>query len=243
MTKKLSVLFAFVALLFAQLALAQGSATVTSVVGTANVQTGPGTPRALRMGDQVQQGDTISTGANSSVVMKFDDGEVTALTQNSRMTITAYQYERTSGNGNILLSLVTGGMRAITGLLGHAHPERVAYRAATATIGIRGTDVTFATDGSDVEVHVQDGEITLNVGGQTQVMKTGDTFYVHNGAIFTTVPPGFNSRVLGASEGALVPPIPNSVNESNGLSVGTTNQSTTITSGSGGGGGTSVSVH
>jgi ferric-dicitrate binding protein FerR (iron transport regulator) len=189
MIKKISVLLAFVALLFAELALAQGAAVVTSVVGTANVQTGPGAPHALRLGDQVQQGDTVSTGAGSSLVLKFDDGEVTALTQNSRMTITAYQYEPTSSNGNILLSLVTGGMRAITGLLGGNHPERVAYRAATATIGIRGTDVTIASDGTNVIVTVNTGAIVLTLNGHDYPLSAGQTGYIQGNTFHPGPPP------------------------------------------------------
>jgi hypothetical protein len=192
--KKISVLLAFLTFFLANVAFAQGAAVVASLTGTARVQTGAATPRTLRQGDEVRQGDTVSTAANSSVVLKFDDGEIVALTQNSRMTITAYQYERTTSSGNMLLSLVTGGMRAVTGLLGHTHPERVAYRAATATIGIRGTDVTIVTDGTDSEVTVKDGSVTVTVGAQTVVVSDGQTYYVHNGTITTTPPPGFNSK-------------------------------------------------
>jgi hypothetical protein len=193
MIKKISVLLAFAALMFANFALAQGSAVVASLVGAAQVQTGNATPRVLRLGDQVLQGDTVSTGPSSSLILKFDDGEVAALTQNSRMTITAYQYEPTSRAGNMLLSLVRGGMRAVTGLLGANHPERVAYRAATTTIGIRGTDVTMVTDGTDTEVHVTGGTITVTVGTQTITLSAGQTAYIHNGAITLSPPAGFHS--------------------------------------------------
>ena len=115
----------------------------------------------MRQGDEVAQGDTVITGANSSAVLKFDDGQVVALTANSRMTITAYQYNPATESGNVLLSLVTGGMRAITGLIGRRSPSQVAYRAATATIGIRGTDGTIATNGTDVVVTVTDGVMTF----------------------------------------------------------------------------------
>jgi hypothetical protein len=248
MIKKISVLLAFVALLFTELALAQGAATVTGVVGTVNVQAGSGTPRALRMGDQVQQGDTISTGAESSVVFKFDDGEVTALAQNSRMTITTYQYERTSGNGNILLSLVTGGMRAITGLLGHTHPDRVAYRAATATIGIRGTDVTIAEGaGGDVGVRVTEGAVSVKVeGGATVTLPDADghtVAYIHNGTITFTPSPGFaNPRYELLLD--MLPSLPLTGSTTAGSTSTGAGGAVTITNvpaGSGGGGGSAPS--
>src|SRR5258705_3720416 len=88
--KTMSAVLAFALLLFADLVLAQSSAVATSVTGSVQVQTGTATPRALRLGDEVRQGDTVSTGANSNVVLKFADGHGAALTSNSRMTINAY---------------------------------------------------------------------------------------------------------------------------------------------------------
>jgi hypothetical protein len=181
--KTISVLLAFFMLLLAELASAQGAAVVTSVTGTALVQTGSSAPRGLRQGDEVRQGDTVSTSSSSSLVLKFDDGEVAALTQNSRMTITAYQFQPEARTGNVLLSLISGGMRAITGLIGRTQPERVAYRAATTTIGIRGTDVNVATDGNSVAVTVNDGTISFSYAGQTVTVTAGQGAFATNGQI------------------------------------------------------------
>src|SRR6476620_6095143 len=120
--KKIWMLLALFACAFEQLVSAN-SAIVTSLTGTVSAQTGTAASRPLRQGDEVVQGATITTGPNSSAVLRFADGQVAALTSNSQMTITAYQYEAQTGNGNVLLSLVRGGMRAITGLLGKAHPN------------------------------------------------------------------------------------------------------------------------
>src|SRR4051812_41263138 len=88
--KIVSVLLALFALAFTELAIA--SAVVTSLTGTAQVQVGSGPARVLRQGDRINQGDTVSTGSGSSIVLKFDDGQVAALTANSRMTVSTYQY-------------------------------------------------------------------------------------------------------------------------------------------------------
>lgn len=158
--------------LFAASALAN-TAVLTSVNGTVQAQVGTAPARALRVGDEVQQGATISTGANSSAVLRFSDGQIAALTANSQMTITAYQYNAQAGTGNVLLSLVTGGMRAITGLIGKRTPDRVSYRAASATIGIRGTDVTVATAAGNVVVTVTEGSISFSFAGQTITIPAG----------------------------------------------------------------------
>jgi hypothetical protein len=179
--KKISVLLALLALMFTDLVLAAG-AVATSVTGTAQVQTGAAPVRTLRQGDEVIQGDTVSTGANSAVVLKFDDGQVAALTANSRMTISSYAYNPATESGNVLLSLVNGGMRAITGLIGRRSPSQVSYRAATATIGIRGTDTTMATSGGDVVVTVSEGSVSFTQGGQTLTISAGEAVFTRPGA-------------------------------------------------------------
>ncbi len=171
MINKLSVLLGTIAFLFADCALA--NAIVTSSAGTVTVQTGTLPARPLRTGDEVKQGDTVATGPASSAVLKFDDGQVAALTANSRMTVTTYSYNRTSNTGSVLLSLINGGMRAITGLIGRASPQNVTYRAATATIGIRGTDVTIATALGNVVVTVTEGAISFTFAGQTITVPAG----------------------------------------------------------------------
>jgi hypothetical protein len=169
--KKISVLLALAALLAANLVLA--AAVVTSTTGLAQVQTGTATPRVLRQGDEVNQGDTVYTGSNSSLVMKFDDGQIAALTSNSRMSITSYQFNAQAQSGNVLLSLVNGGMRALTGLIGRRSPNQVTYRAATATIGIRGTDVSIVTLSGNVVVTVTEGAISFTFAGQTITVPAG----------------------------------------------------------------------
>jgi hypothetical protein len=174
--KIISIFLGLMALLLADVAMAAG-ATATSVTGTVTVQTGTASARPLRQGDTVTQGDTIVTAAASSVVLRFDDGEITALTANSRMQVTAYQYNPSNNSGNVFLSLISGGMRAITGLIGRNQPSSVAYRAATATIGIRGTEVDVSTDGKTAVVSVLSGEIDFTYNGQTVRVQSGQAAY------------------------------------------------------------------
>lgn len=181
--KRISVFLALMALFFCDLALA-ASAVVTSVTGTVQAQTGAAPSRPVRQGDEVAQGDTVITGAASSAVLKFDDGQIAALTANSRMTITAYQYNPGTETGNVLLSLITGGMRAITGVIGRRTPDRVAYRAATATIGVRGTDTTIATSQGNVVVTVTEGSISFTMNNQTVIVPTGQAIHARPDGTF-----------------------------------------------------------
>jgi hypothetical protein len=181
--RTISVLFALFALAFTELVFA--SAVVTSLTGTVQVQIGTAPARLLRQGDRVNQGDTVSTGSASSAVLKFDDGQVVALTANSRMTVTSYQFNSQAGTGNVLLSLIDGGMRAITGLIGKNSPDKVSYRAATATIGIRGTDVTIVTSGGNVVVAVTDGAISFTFNNQTVTIPAGEAIHARPDGTFS----------------------------------------------------------
>lgn len=141
-----------------------GTATARVVPAAAPGQPAPtpGAARNLRTGDAVNAGETISTGPNSRLALRFDDGQLVSLTSNSSFRIDTYTYNRTEPErSSVLLSLLSGGMRAITGAIGKARPQAVAYRAGNATIGIRGTDVTFAIAGGNLIVNVSTGQISF----------------------------------------------------------------------------------
>lgn len=150
-------------LLMSELALAQ-AATVANLQGTAQALPGAGAPRTLKQGDTVNQGETVSTGANSSIVLTFQDGQVVALTANSRLAVNTYSYNKEKpAESNVLLNLAQGGMRAITGLIGKARPTAVAYRAGNATIGIRGTDLEVGVGGDDLYVIAKEGAAQVSI--------------------------------------------------------------------------------
>ena len=194
MTKKLiNVLTGMVMLSFLATASAvfAQAATVVELTGNASAAiitpaAVPGAPvpappvgRALRKGDTVNQGETVKIGADSSMVLRFQDGQVVAMTANSSLAINNYVYNAAEpAKSNVLLSLLNGGMRALTGLIGKARPQAVAYRAGNATIGIRGTDVIMNFAGNDVVVSVVGGQISFTFAGQTVTIPAGQGTYV-----------------------------------------------------------------
>lgn len=165
-------IFGVIAMLATSFAFA--NATATSVSGSVRAQMGVSDTRAVRVGDTLRAGDTVITGPGSSAVLRFEDGQIAALGANSRMVIQAFEYNATAKSGNIVLNLLSGGMRAITGLIGRSSPNSVKYRAGNYTIGIRGTDVNIATDGGNVVVTVTDGLISFTFGTQTITVPAGE---------------------------------------------------------------------
>lgn len=100
-----------------------------------------GQERAARKGQEVQEGETLSTGANASAQLKMIDGGFIAMRPQSQLKLDAYVVQGgAQGQDKALISLVKGGFRSVTGRIGKTHKEDYSVTTPTATIGIRGTD-------------------------------------------------------------------------------------------------------
>lgn len=128
----------------------------------------------LARGDGIQSGDTLHVGETSNMQVRFTDESIVALRSNSVFRIDDYKFEGDKNLGKSFFSLVKGGMRSITGLIGKFNRENYAVKATSATIGIRGTHFALAQcsndcfnkDGSKAENGlfggVTDGRISVN---------------------------------------------------------------------------------
>ena len=100
-----------------------------------------GKPRAAARGDLVNEGDTIQTGAGASAHLRMIDEGIIALRPNSRIVLDTYRWEgKEDGTERSIVSLLRGGFRTITGIIGRSNKTTYEVRTTTATIGIRGTD-------------------------------------------------------------------------------------------------------
>lgn len=165
-----------------------GAAQVRSVAGSAEVQRGTASPRPLRIGDPLRAGDTVITGPASSIVIKYDDGQVTALAAGSRMAVTTYAYDASSRRGNVLITLQEGGMRMIAGLIGRDAAGTVAVRAANAMIRVRDADFSVAVAGGFVHSMVHAGALGVELGGQAVAVEAGRAALVNPGGIVSQGP-------------------------------------------------------
>jgi hypothetical protein len=135
------------ALACAVLLLAGGAAWAGQVVGVVAHLSGPlmdrkadGTVKALAAKSEVESGDTLVTEKNTYAQIRFiDHGEIT-LRPDTTFKIENFAYEADKPDGDsAAFSLVKGGLRSITGLLGKRNKEKFSLKTPTATIGIRGT--------------------------------------------------------------------------------------------------------
>ena len=111
------------------------------VTGDVKILSANGKEHTPVKGDSFNTGDTILTGASGTAQIRMNDGGLMAIRANTQLKLDQYIFNgREDGNERSLLSLVKGGFRAITGLIGNRNKDNYRITTPSATIGIRGTD-------------------------------------------------------------------------------------------------------
>jgi hypothetical protein len=98
-----------------------------------------GRERALREGEAVFIGDTLRATKTGEAVVQTDDGGMIAIRPGAEFVV---EHFRAQGDpqDSLVVRLLTGSLRVITGWIGKTNPRGNLINTATATIGIRGTD-------------------------------------------------------------------------------------------------------
>jgi hypothetical protein len=99
-----------------------------------------GKKRALKRGAEVFTGDTLITSASGRMHLRFSDGGMVSIYPRSEYKIDEYEFVQDDDKKQKgFFSLLKGGARQITGLLGKIKHDHFRFRTTVATIGIRGT--------------------------------------------------------------------------------------------------------
>jgi hypothetical protein len=187
--------------------LAAPAGEVTHVSGALMVRKADGASKILAPKSAVESGDLLATAGDTYARVKFTDGGEITLRPNTQLRIELFNFEQNQpGKDSAIFSLLKGGLRTITGLVGKRQPNSYEMRTTTATIGIRGTNYgallcqgdcqnlrtsegQIPSDG--LHVDVADGIITVtNQGGQI-LLSAGQFGYVQSFTIPpANVPPG-----------------------------------------------------
>lgn len=126
-------------------ALAQASAgteigQVEHSRGVGFAQTQGQTPRTLGRGLPLREGDRLTTADGGSAIIKLTDGTRMTIRPNSEIVLSEFKYKENASDNSMLLQMLRGGLRTITGLISKSSPSAARIQTNTATIGIRGTD-------------------------------------------------------------------------------------------------------
>ena len=202
----------------------QGFAAAGSVqfsTGDVQLRRGAVVAPAIK-GTDVESGDMIVTGAAGRAQIRFSDGGLVALYPDSQFTVTRYADTGNPAQENFAVSLLQGGMRAVTGLIGKRNPQNYKVTTPTAVVGIRGSAflVAFNAQGElvvsgeqdEIEVCSEAGCVGVKAGESVRVVASSRLpLYTHTRAVLPLPPPPLPFVVgeqLGGAERVTPDPTP-----------------------------------
>jgi len=200
---------------------------VTHLSGTLTAKRADGSTKLFSTKSEVQEGDTLSTEQETYARIKFADGAEVVLRPGTQLKVAAYAYEEAKPQSdNIVLNMLKGGLRAVTGLVGRRSRDAVKFSTTTATIGIRGTHfgallcqndcggiptVSGKPPENGLHLDVADGAIVVRNAAGQQEISAGQFGFVRND---TTLP-----VIVPPSQGIQVT-MPTSISQNNATGRG-----------------------
>jgi len=105
--------------------------------------------------------DRISTTPGGFAVLGFRDDTRITLNSGTRLALSQFTYDAAQpARGNMLLQLLSGGLRVATGLIAKAAPRQVKFQTSTATVGIRGTVFDLSCGKADATDNPPEADLT-----------------------------------------------------------------------------------
>jgi hypothetical protein len=121
----------------------------------------------------------VTTGNASRAVLKFEDGQVVVLKPNTSFLINKYSFNPSHEESSIIsFSLLKGGVRSITGLIGEHNKQAFKLATPTAICRIRGTDFMLQTEGESMYGQVNSGAVTLQSDSSLGLFRAGQSMLV-----------------------------------------------------------------
>lgn len=119
--------------------------TIKQVSGQAWISTARTPRRDLAPGDPVGTADHLHTGNPGAVSLVLRDGTALTLGPDSSLRLDEFRFDTTTQEGSLLLDLIKGSVRVVTGMLAKVNPEVFKLRTPTSVVGVRGTDFIVET--------------------------------------------------------------------------------------------------
>jgi hypothetical protein len=176
---------------FAQGGAPRAGAVVKDLQGALTVQLGSNPPQPYKPGTPVPVGVIVRTGAKSSVMLVFPDGQICALGDNSTFRMASYSYDpRDPSKNRMVLDLIDGSLRLVMGEIAQSNPGAVRVQAGVATVGVDAasaprTDASVVVQGGPVAMTVERGSVVafLPSGPPRPVAAGQGLFLAQDGAV------------------------------------------------------------
>lgn len=169
---------------------------VTHLSGILSAKRADGASRLLAVRSEVEEGDVLTTEKGAYARIKFVDGAEVVLRPSSQFKVGNYRYNAAEpAADSAAMSLLKGGLRAVTGAIGKRNHDAVSVNTPTATIGIRGTHfgalfcsgdcggipgISGQPPADGLHVDVADGAIVVSNAAGQQLIGAGQFGFVLN---------------------------------------------------------------
>ena len=148
---------------------------VTEITGSA-VAMQDALPRALKVGADIHMGDVLSTGRDSRLHVKMVDDAEFSLGERSSFVVQEYFLNPNGKEGNAVIRLMSGAIRATTGKIAQLDNNPFVMRTEVATIGVRGTEFWGGLLDGVHQFALLGGRAIIieNKAGRTEITRVGD---------------------------------------------------------------------
>src|SRR5256885_3659951 len=112
-----------------------------SVVGDVRVGREGAPQRVAQRAAEFYEGESIVTAVGALAQLRMTDGALMSVRGDTEIKLERFSYAgEQDRNASFFMSVLKGGLRTITGVIGRQNRERYRITTATVTIGVRGTD-------------------------------------------------------------------------------------------------------
>jgi len=137
-----------------------------SVVGDVRVGREGAPQRVAQRAAEFYEGESIVTAVGALAQLRMTDGALMSVRGDTEIKLERFSYAgEQDRNASFSMSVLKGGLRSITGVIGRQNRERYRITTATVTIGVRGTDFEI------VHVPLQAGSREVPAGTYDRVFE------------------------------------------------------------------------
>lgn len=204
--------------------------TITHLGGVLHVTHADGVHKLLSVRSDIYEGDMLRTEKDTYARIRFTDKTEVVLRPGTEFRVDSYRYSENAEEAkedSFVVSLLRGGLRAVSGLIGKREPKKVKVKSVSATIGVRGTHwgaIECNNDCSDIQSASgnvpESGLYTDTAAGVTVVTNEYGEVEVPAGS-FSFTPAGGSPRLVPPEQAIIVTmPVNISNNKSRSLGFG-----------------------
>lgn len=212
---------------------AAGAGAVTHLSGTLAAKRADGSTHLLSIASEIREGDELTTQRDTYARLKFADGGEVVMRPDTALQVSAYTYNADKpASDNVVLGLLRGGLRALTGMIGKRNRDAFKVHTTTATIGIRGTHfgVLLCADNCSgiptVSGQPPDNGLHLDVASGAIVVTNNSGQQIFNAGQFGFVRDNLTLPVIRPPQEAIRVTMPQAISQNNasGAGIGQNNQ-------------------